>query len=210
MGGDLSPARLIQAYRQGIFPWFNDGDPILWWSPNPRAVMFLDQLHIGRSLKKTIRRQQFTVSMDREFEAVIKHCAMPRAYEAGTWITGEMMDAYIELHRLGVAHSIEIWQKNRLVGGLYGVALGKVFFGESMFSLVSGASKVAFVQLAKQLQQWQYTLIDCQVSSEHLKTMGATEINRNDFIKLLDQHATGQQNHHHWNIDNSFAMPGEP
>jgi len=208
VGGDLSPARLIQAYLQGLFPWFSDDQPILWWSPSPRAVLFPDQLHISRSLQKTIRSHQFRISLDQDFEAVVKHCAMPRQDESGTWITAEMQTAYIELHHMGIAHSVEAWQDDILVGGLYGIALGQVFFGESMFSLKNNASKVAFVHLVRQLQQWHYALIDCQVSSEHLKTLGATDISRDRFLKLLDKHACVRNEPQHWRFDDHFTVLG--
>jgi leucyl/phenylalanyl-tRNA--protein transferase len=186
IGGDLSPQRLVAAYRQGIFPWFDDDQPILWWSPDPRAVLFPKQIAISRSLKKCINRQQFTVTADQRFTAVVTHCAsVPRNGQNGTWITDEMLAAYQQLFQLGIAHSIEVWENQQLVGGLYGVAIGKVFFGESMFSLATNASKVGFAHLAQQLQQWGYALIDCQVSSPHLLSLGAEEIRRSQFNRLL-------------------------
>lgn len=208
IGGDLSPARLIQAYSHGIFPWFNDDQPILWWSPNPRAVLFPEQLHISRSLAKLIRKQPFRITLDQDFEAVISNCAAPRPGEPGTWITAEMHDAYVALHQLGVAHSVEAWQGARLVGGLYGIALGKVFFGESMFSLAANASKVAFAHMVRQLQQWHFALIDCQVSSDHLKSLGATEIDREEFTRLLQRHVDTASHNSPWRFDPGFSPLG--
>ncbi len=187
-GGCLSLQRLLNAYRNGIFPWYNPGEPILWWSPNPRLVLFPEQLCISRSLQKTIRRQSFEVTFDTAFAEVIKCCALPRAEEAGTWICEDIKQAYQELYRLGLAHSVEAWQAGKLVGGLYGVSLGQVFFGESMFHHCTDASKVAFVCLIEQLRQWNYQVIDCQVHTSHLCSLGAVEIARKDFVKLLDQY----------------------
>lgn len=186
VGGDLQPERLIAAYRNGIFPWYDDAQPILWWSPSPRAVLFPERIHISRSLKKTLRRGEFRVSGDQVFEQVIGHCAStPRHGQQSTWITTEMMQAYCELHRMGVAHSVEVWHHDQLVGGLYGLCIGRVFFGESMFSLETDASKIAFVFLARRLQQWQFPMIDCQVSNPHLISLGAEEIHRELFTRLL-------------------------
>lgn len=184
-GGDLSSARLIAAYSQGIFPWYNENAPILWWSPSPRCVLFPDELHISKSLAKCLRQQHFTVTADQAFADVMRGCAGPRNYTDETWITSAMFQAYCRLHEQGIAHSVEAWQDGKLVGGLYGIALGYVFFGESMFSLASNASKVAFVHLVKALQQAGFTLIDCQVSSSHLQSLGAREISRNDFQAKL-------------------------
>ncbi len=185
MGGCLSPQRLLTAYRQGIFPWYNPGEPILWWSPNPRLVLFPDQLHISRSLKKTIRKQDFEISYDTDFNAVIHACATPRDEEGGTWITEEMIAAYCRLHSLGIAHSVEARVDQQLVGGLYGLAIGKVFFGESMFSYQSNASKTAFVHLVQDLLHCGFQLIDCQVHTDHLISLGAVEINRQAFNTYL-------------------------
>ena len=187
LGGCLSVQRLLNAYRHGVFPWFNPGEPILWWSPDPRLVLFPEQLLISRSLHKTLRKNQFEIRLDSAFEQVIDACAAPRTYSSGTWITDEMRNAYVELHRLGVAHSVETWHDHELVGGLYGIAIGKVFFGESMFHRKTDASKVAFAHLVNHLLAWDYRLIDCQVSSEHLLSLGATEIPRSQFANLLDQ-----------------------
>lgn len=205
VGGDLSPARLTNAYRHGIFPWFNDDQPILWWSPNPRAVLFPEQLHISRSLKKQIKKSPFMISLDQDFEGVLKACSAPRRGESGTWITAEMHDAYMKLRQLGIAHSVEAWQEGKLVGGLYGIGIGRVFFGESMFSRATNASKVAFVYLIKQLQQWHYALIDCQVSSDHLKSLGAVDIERKEFIDLLAHHINLPNTKTHWHFDDDFS-----
>jgi leucyl/phenylalanyl-tRNA---protein transferase len=184
-GGDLSLQRLITAYRTGIFPWFNEGEPILWWSPDPRMVLFPNELKISRSLRKTLKKNPYTICFDRHFSQVMHACAAPRKGQSGTWIHPEMISAYTKLHQMGLAHSVEVWIDNTLVGGLYGVALGKVFFGESMFSNVADASKIAFVHLVKQLDDWGYGLIDCQVRTEHLASLGAREIPRAEFSQQL-------------------------
>ena len=185
VGGDLSPQRLRSAYRLGIFPWYGAGQPILWWSPDPRLVLFPDRLRISRSLRKTLRRGAFTVSLDRNFGAVIRACAAPRPDADGTWILPQIARAYERLHALGLAHSAEAWQGDELVGGLYGVAMGGVFFGESMFSRASDASKVALVHLVRSLAGWGYVLIDCQVYTPHLASLGAVEIPRAEFQRRL-------------------------
>lgn len=189
-GGDLSPQRLLLAYRSGIFPWFDDQQPILWWSPDPRCVLLPDQLYLSRSMRKLIRQDRFEVSFDQAFDQVIDACAAPRSEDPGTWITPEMQHAYLTLHRLGSAHSVEVWQQGKLVGGLYGVAIGRVFFGESMFSRVSNASKVGFAKLVEQLADWGYAVIDCQVETEHLMSLGACMIPRSEFANLLKQHCS--------------------
>ncbi|HHH47874.1 MAG TPA: leucyl/phenylalanyl-tRNA--protein transferase [Gammaproteobacteria bacterium] len=187
VGGDLRPQRLLAAYRQGIFPWYNHGQPILWWSPNPRMVLFPRKLHVSRSLRKTLRQQRFRLSADSAFKAVIEACSAPRGNgEGGTWITEEMQQAYRHLFELGHAHCVECWLDDELVGGLYGIGIGRVFFGESMFSRTRDASKVAFVQLVRQLEQWGYGLVDCQVHSAHLESLGAENIDREHFRQLLD------------------------
>jgi len=185
VGGDLSPQRLRNAYRLGIFPWFSAGQPILWWSPDPRLVLFPDRLRVSRSLCKTLRRGAFDVALDRDFGAVLRACAAPRPDAGGTWILPQMMRAYERLHALGIAHSAEAWRGDELVGGLYGVALGRVFFGESMFSRASDASKVALVHLVRCLSAWGYALIDCQVYTPHLVSLGAVEIPRVEFQRRL-------------------------
>jgi len=186
VGGDLRPERLIEAYRHGIFPWFSHGQPILWWSPDPRTVLFPAKLKVSRSLRKTLRHDGYRVSLDQAFGEVMRACADPRGQTpSGTWITPEMLAAYNRLHALGFAHSVEAWDGEELAGGLYGVALGAAFFGESMFSRATDASKVAFVHLVRQLEAWGYALIDCQVASAHLFSLGAEEIPRADFLTRL-------------------------
>jgi leucyl/phenylalanyl-tRNA--protein transferase len=182
-GGNLKPARLLEAYRQGIFPWYSEGEPILWWSPLKRAVIFPESIHISRSLRKTLRQRTFRVTRDAAFRKVMLGCAAPRRDNKGTWITPEMIAAYCNLFKLGYAHSIECWLNDRLVGGLYGIQLGQVFFGESMFSQETDASKVALVTLAR---QGNVTLIDCQLPNDHLARMGMTLIPRREFIELLN------------------------
>jgi leucyl/phenylalanyl-tRNA--protein transferase len=194
VGGDLSVERLLAAYRRGIFPWYSGDQPILWWSPDPRSVLFPDKLHISRSLRKSLRKHPFTITFDTVFADVIHACSQPRADDVGTWITDEMQQAYIRLHQAGYAHSAECWLNDKLVGGLYGVAIGKVFFGESMFSHVSDASKIAFTFLVRQLQEWQFELIDCQIETAYLNQFGAELIARSEFITLLKQ-LCNQRNH---------------
>jgi len=185
-GGDLSPERLLDAYRRGIFPWYSEGDPILWWSPDPRMVLFPRELKISRSLGKTLRNRLYEARFDSAFEEVIKSCAAPRKGEAGTWISEAMIQAYLELHRLGHAHSVETWIDGDLAGGLYGVAVGRVFFGESMFSRVRDASKIALAALVAHLDSTGFGLIDCQMHTRHLETLGAREIPRARFSRLLE------------------------
>ena len=186
VGGDLSVNRLVKAYQNGIFPWYSEGQPILWWSPDPRMA-------------KTVRSKKFTITFDQDFINVILACSKPRLEKGKvqdeTWILEDMIDAYVELHNQGYAHSVECWHDEKLVGGLYGVAIGKVFFGESMFSKISDASKTAFVYLNKQLEQWGFKLVDCQVYTSHLESLGAKMIPRKEFIKLLEQYAIVQKNH---------------
>jgi leucyl/phenylalanyl-tRNA--protein transferase len=184
-GGELSPDWLVTAYRQGIFPWYEEGQPVLWWSPTPRLVLEPQKLHVSRSLAKRMRRGGFEITADRAFEQVIDACGGPRAGSDGTWITPAMRRAYCELHRLGIAHSVEVWTAGSLLGGLYGIALGKVFFGESMFSHGADGSKLALVALCRQLQRWGFQLIDCQVETGHLQRMGAQAISREDFLQRL-------------------------
>jgi leucyl/phenylalanyl-tRNA--protein transferase len=186
-GADLSPGRLLDAYRRGIFPWFGEEDPLLWWSPDPRMVLLVDELHVSRSLRKTIRAGRFRITADRAFSAVMNGCAEPRGDEEGTWITTEMRAAYARLAALGYAHSIESWQGESLVGGLYGVAIGRMFFGESMFARVSDASKVAFATLVHQLQRWDFRMIDCQMPTAYLASFGAREIPRSQFLAEVDR-----------------------
>ncbi len=193
VGGDLTPERLLSAYRQGIFPWYSDGDPILWWSPAPRAVLFPDELHIPRSLKKRIRQRPFQITLDRDFPAVIRGCAAPRKDDIrgpGTWITREMSEAYIRLHRMGHAHSIECWEDGALVGGLYGISIGCLFCGESMFSRSSDASKIALVALVEKATEVGIGLIDIQMMTPHLQRLGAREISRTEYQRLLAELAS--------------------
>ena len=223
-GGDLSPTRLISAYRRGIFPWYSAGEPILWWSPSPRTVIFPAHLKVSHSLRKTLRKGDFHVTLDTQFRQVIEACAAPRREErkrrvpqvpwaqdaqerpprkpeTSTWISAEIITAYCRLHEMGVAHSVEVWKEHELIGGLYGIAIGRVFFGESMFSRATDASKVALVHLVRQLERCGYTVIDGQVSSPHLYTLGAEDISRTDFITLL-QGAVDVPNHPHpWQLD---------
>lgn len=184
-GGDLAPERLLIAYRRGIFPWYERGQPILWWSPNPRAVLLPDALHVSRSLRRRIARREFHITADTAFERVVEGCAGPRSYGAATWITGEMAAAYVALHRLGWAHSFEAWRDDELVGGLYGVAIGRVFFGESMFARATDASKTAFVSAVEFLKSRSFELIDCQIASSHLRSLGASDLPRKKFLALL-------------------------
>jgi leucyl/phenylalanyl-tRNA--protein transferase len=184
-GGDLSPARLLEAYRRGIFPWFSEGQPILWWSPDPRTVLYPAEFKVSRSLAKTIRNRGFEVRIDCSFPEVMAHCADPRLRPEGTWISPQMRAAYQQLHELGHAHSYETWHGGRLVGGLYGVAMGPVFFGESMFSLERDASKVALAALVRAMIERNGRLIDCQVASTHLESLGARSIPRRQFILEL-------------------------
>jgi len=185
VGGDLSPTRLLAAYRRGIFPWFSEGQPILWWSPDPRTVLYPAEFKVSRSLAKTIRNRGFAVSVDRAFAEVMAHCADERLRPEGTWISPQMRAAYQRLHELGLAHSYETWDGDRLVGGLYGVELGQVFFGESMFSLERDASKVALAALVRAMHERNGRLIDCQVASAHLETLGARSIPRRQFVREL-------------------------
>ena len=186
--GDLSPARLLLAYQNGIFPWYSHGEPILWWSPDPRLVLYPNDIKISRSLYRTVQRQKYRVSLDLRFSEVVHACANAGGRSSkGTWITSEMHAAYCDLHSLGFAHSVETWYKDQLVGGLYGVSLGHCFFGESMFSVMSDASKVALVALVEQLRKWNFHFIDCQVPSDHLYRMGAKAIPRHQFLRQLSK-----------------------
>jgi leucyl/phenylalanyl-tRNA---protein transferase len=214
VGGDLHPERLLNAYRHGIFPWFSPGDPILWWSPDPRTLLFPGEIHVSRSLRKTLRRRRLGVTLDRAFPEVIAACSGPRHDRAGTWLVPEMIAAYTKLHRRGLAHSVEVWQAGTLVGGLYGVALGRIFFGESMFSRTDNASKVALVHLAQRLAAWGFLAIDCQVISNHLVTLGAREVPREGFTALLQRYCPEPGREGSWD-DGEVAFPlpagaGEP
>lgn len=186
VGGDLSPERLILAYQSGIFPWFDSDDPILWWAPHQRMVLFPDELVVSKSMRSILRKEIFTVTFNKDFRGVISNCSQIRRNgQRGTWITSEMIEAYVKLHELGFAKSVEVWQNNELVGGLYGIDLGHVFCGESMFSKVSNASKVAFITLVENLKIRKYKLIDCQVHNDHLESLGAREIERAEFMKIF-------------------------
>ena len=185
-GGNLSPGMLLSAYEQGLFPWFSEGEPVIWHSPDPRFVLFPEKLHISSSMKKVLRREEYTITFDKDFPGVIENCSkVKRPDQGGTWITDDVIDAYNELHRLGWAHSAEAYYEGELAGGCYGVRLGKVFFGESMFSIRPNASKAAFITLAQILFADGVSFIDCQTHSSHLVSMGAEEINRKEFIELL-------------------------
>ena len=201
LGGDLSVPRLLHAYRQGIFPWFGARQPILWWSPDPRLVLYPQDLHISRSLARTLRSGRFRVTLDRDFPSVIEHCAAPRPGQAGTWITPEMQTAYTELHAAGYAHSVECWLDDQLAGGLYGVAIGRIFFGESMFARVPDASKVAFVRLVRELQRREFRLIDCQVHTAHLASLGAATVPRREFVRILDESCGRDAVAGHWSLE---------
>ncbi len=188
IGGDLSPERLILAYKSGIFPWFNEGEPVIWYSPPERMVLFPKDLKVSKSMEKVLKNANFRISFNEHFAEVIHHCkTIDRPGQKGTWITREMQKAYIALHELGYAKSVEVWQEDRLVGGLYGIDLGHIFTGESMFSLVSNASKVAFIYLNQILKEQNYLLLDCQVYNEHLASLGAVEISRDVFMQYLIQ-----------------------
>ena len=181
-GGDLSPARLLDAYAHGIFPWFSEGDPLLWWSPDPRMVVRVDEVRVARSLRRVVRAGKFSVTFDTAFRQVMAGCAEPRPWQDGTWITAPMVRAYSSLASLGYAHSVEAWADGALAGGLYGVAIGRMFFGESMFARRTDASKVAFVHLVRQLLRWGFPMIDCQMSTTHLASLGGREIPREAFL----------------------------
>ncbi len=198
MGGGLTPQRLLEAYCKGIFPWFNEGEPILWWSPDPRMVLFPDELRISRSLSKELKKSNYQIRTDHRFIEVMQACAAPRKGQTGTWIHPEMIAAYATLHEMKFAHSVEMWMDGELVGGLYGVALGQIFFGESMFSRAPNASKIAFVHLVKQVQEWGFGLIDCQVKTNHLASLGAREIPRAAFAQYLSELISGSPNGEHW------------
>ncbi|MCV2884266.1 leucyl/phenylalanyl-tRNA--protein transferase [Aestuariibacter sp. AA17] len=197
-GGDLSVKRLIEAYRHGIFPWFSEGEPILWWSPNPRGVLRLTDFHASKSLKKAIRKHDYTVTINHAFLDVINQCATIARRENGTWITEEMETAYYRLHAQGIAHSIEVWREQRIVGGLYGVVTGRTFCGESMFSLESNASKVAFYYLVEHMRKHRGAFIDCQMQTPHLASLGCTEVSRATFLSMLNDSHSHSFSHDVW------------
>jgi len=202
VGGDLDPERVLTAYRSGIFPWYSQGQPILWWSPDPRMVLFTEELRIQRSLAKRIRQQRYRITLDRAFAEVVERCALTaRPDQRGTWITTEMSEAYAHLHALGHAHSVEAWEGDELVGGLYGVAVGRLFSGESMFATAPDASKIAFVHLVTQLREWGFPLIDCQVHTPHLERFGAREIPRRDYLAALRDVLTYPNRIGRWDFD---------
>ena len=200
-GGDLSPERMIQAYRSGIFPWFNENEPILWWSPDPRMVLFPTELKVSRSLHKILKKGDYEIRVDSAFSEVIHSCAAPRKGQVGTWIHPDMISAYTTLHEMGLAHSVETWIDGKLKGGLYGISQGKVFFGESMFSQIDNASKISFVHLVRQLQKWNYSMIDCQMKTTHLASFGAREIPRKEFSRILKESVSHQHQIEKWRFD---------
>lgn len=204
-GGDLTPQRLIEAYRCGIFPWFNAGEPILWWSPDPRMVLLPGELRISRSLNKALNKGNYEIRVDSAFSQVMQACAAPRKGQAGTWIHPEMISAYATLHEIGLAHSVETWVDSELVGGLYGISQGKMFFGESMFSHIPDASKIAFVHLVRQLQRWDFGMIDCQMKTAHLASFGAREIPRTEFSQRLKELINYPERIEKWRFDHESA-----
>jgi len=206
VGGDLSPERLLLAYSMGIFPWYSEEDPILWWSPDPRLILKPESLKISKSLKRIIAKKQFSATMDHDFKTVINKCATAKRKDNGTWIVDEMINAYIELHYKGFAHSVEVWEKEKLVGGLYGVSIGKIFFGESMFSEANNASKIALVYLVKTLSEWGFSCIDCQIKTDHLISMGAREISRHNFLNQLKKTIKEKKHVGKWSIPENLEL----
>jgi len=206
VGGALATEWLLQAYRRGIFPWYGPGQPILWWAPDPRLVLYPEQLHVSRSLARVIRKGRYTVTLDAAFSDVVTACAAPRPGQSGTWITPEMREAYVKFHHEGYAHSAECWHEGQLVGGLYGVAIGGIFFGESMFARTTDASKVAFVALVRQLARWGFRLIDCQVHTDHLASLGAAAIPRQSFTAILERECHTPATPRHWKFDGDILL----
>ncbi len=202
---DLSPARLLTAYRSGIFPWYGKDQPVLWWSPDPRMVLFPAEFRVPRSLTKRLRRKDYEIRTDTAFEAVMRACAAPRDGDAGTWITPAMVAAYCELHRMGHAHSVETWINGELAGGLYGIALGRAFYGESMFTRVPDASKIALAHLITQLTRWQFGMIDCQMNTAHLARFGAREIPRSEFSRRLAELVNYPSSTANWRFDDNLV-----
>ncbi len=208
-GGDLNETRLLNAYRHGIFPWYEYGQPILWWSPNPRGVLFTKNFKISTSLRKTLRKHNWTVTFDGDFKKTVMACAAPRSYARGTWITNEMSDAYCRLHEIGHAHSIELWDsQERIIGGIYGVLIGKMFYGESMFSFQTNASKVALAYLAMHMHHWGMPLLDCQLPSKHLASLGAEEISKEEYIKHMTPLCMSANTEFNWQ-KNESVNPAE-
>ena len=205
-GADLSPARLLTAYRSGIFPWYGKDQPILWWSPDPRMVLFPAEFRMPRSLAKRLRRRDYEIRTDTAFETVMRACAAPRDGDAGTWITPDMVAAYCELHRLGHAHSVETWIDGELAGGLYGIALGRAFYGESMFTRAPDASKIALAHLVRQLTRWQFGMIDCQMNTAHLARFGAREIPRGEFYRRLTELVNYPSSAAGWRFDGDLMI----
>jgi leucyl/phenylalanyl-tRNA--protein transferase len=210
IGGDLSATRLLSAYAQGIFPWYNPDEPILWWCPDPRAVLFPAEFHVSRSLARRLRRHDYAVTLNRAFPAVLEACSAPRARGRGTWLGPEMKHAYQDLHERGHAQSIEVWQGRELAGGLYGVSLGRAFYGESMFSRIDDGSKIALHYLCRQLRAWDFELMDCQISSPHLATLGAVEIPREQFLGRLRAAVAQPAPTGRWRFDIDVPAPADP
>ena len=203
-GADLSVARLIAAYRQGIFPWYSEDQPLLWWSPDPRMVLFPPEFKLSRSLKKRLYRRGYDIRADSAFDAVMRACAEPRRRQEGTWITAKMIAAYGALHRRGVAHSVETWIGGELAGGLYGVALGRMFYGESMFALATDTSKIALAHLVRQLERWNFGMIDCQMKTAHLASFGARELPRAEFMRKLQELVNYPSSSGEWRFDDDL------
>lgn len=209
IGGDLSATRLLSAYAQGIFPWYNPDEPILWWCPDPRAVLFPSDFHVSRSLARRLRKPDYAVTLNRAFPAVLEACSAPRTRGRGTWLGAEMKHAYQDLHERGHAQSIEVWQGRELAGGLYGVSLGRAFYGESMFSRIDDGSKIALHYLCRQLRAWDFELMDCQISSPHLATLGAVEIPREQFLGRLRAAVAQPAPTGRWRFDIEVPAPQE-
>jgi leucyl/phenylalanyl-tRNA--protein transferase len=209
VGGDLGPERLLAAYQEGIFPWYSDGEPILWWAPDPRFVLFPRELRVSRSMRQFMKGQELRITFDRAFGAVIDACQKPRPGQEGTWITAQMRDAYCRLHDLGYAHSVEVWLSETLAGGLYGVSLGRCFFGESMFSRRANASKAALITLIGRLEERGFGLIDCQVETAHLESLGARPIPRREFSALLEEALRHETLRGDWGV-HLAGSPGAP
>ena len=206
VGGELSAVRLIDAYRHGIFPWFSPGQPVLWWSPDPRMVLMPHELKVSHSLRKALRKRDYEVRADTCFRAVMEACAEPRPEQGGTWISAGMIAAYCALHEQGLAHSIETWIDGELAGGLYGVALGRMFYGESMFTHAADASKIALVHLVRQIEHWHFGMIDCQLHTRHLASLGAREIPRADFMRKLQELVDYPGVTGHWELDDDLTQ----